>query len=291
MIENIYLYENRTHLNYLKPYIDKAESLGFKVTLINDASLQNNTLFEQFKKVYKHYSVNPYDFEVACFARYFAIVSILKNDDPFILTDTDVFITNSFRDFQGLDYKGIFVGSEGYDALGSEGQISPHCTLWDRALMTDFTQFVLDTYKRNYENDFLESYYHSQTERLKYTAVSDMNLIYMWINANKVPFVNSNSTKFPLRIDHSIASLVSADGVYKSFTDRKFVKLAGDECFTFLKSGEKQKMALMHFQGVYKAALRDFYLGKSGKLLRFSVRRYYKQKRREIKAKLFSKTS
>ena len=278
MPENIYLFETRI-VNYLKPYLNKAKSLGFKVTITNNSHLENNKLFKEFISVYKHYSVNSPEFEIACFARYFAIASILKNDDPFILTDTDVFITNSFRDFQGYDFNGIFVGSEGFDASGSQGQVSPHCTIWNRSLLFNFINFTIDTYKKNYENDFLESYYQSQTAKYTYTAVSDMNLIYLWIKENKVPYINSNSTKFEFGIDHNISSLMCENGTFKSFANRKYLKITDDQYISFLASGQKQTMALLHFQGAYKAILKDFYLGKYAKFIFFTLKNNYKYNR------------
>jgi hypothetical protein len=189
MPQNIFVFETRD-VNYLKPYLDKAKSLGFNVTVTDNSYLKDNKLFKEFIAVYQHYSVNPPEFEIACFARYFAIASILKNDDPFLLTDTDVYITKAFRDLQGHNFKGTFIGSEGFDERGSEGQISPHCTIWNRTLLFDFIEFTLNTYKRNHENNFLENYYKSQTEKHTSTAVSDMNLIYLWIKANNVPYIN-----------------------------------------------------------------------------------------------------
>ncbi|MDB4922630.1 hypothetical protein [Mucilaginibacter sp.] len=284
MPQNIFVFETR-EVNYLKPYLDKAKSLGFNVTVTDNSHLKGNKLFKEFIDVYKHYSVNPPEFEIACFARYFAIASILKNDDPFLLTDTDVYITKAFRDLQGHNFKGKFVGSEGFDERGSQGQISPHCTAWNRSLLFDFINFTLSTYKKNHENDFLESYYQSQTEKYTYTSVSDMNLIYLWIQANNIPYVNSNSTKFEFGIDHNISTVICDDDEFKSFAGRKYFKIRGDKITCFLKSGKKQDMALLHFQGPYKPILRRFYLGRYPKFLYYSIRNNYRMSKASSKVK------
>src|SRR6202007_117213 len=98
---------------------------------------------------------NPPEFEIACFARYFAIASVLKNNDPFLITDTDVYLTPLFKNFIGLDYQGTFAGSEGFLQNGTEGQISPHCTFWTRELLMNFLQFLTEPYKRSDAGDFL----------------------------------------------------------------------------------------------------------------------------------------
>ncbi|MGZ3872254.1 MAG: hypothetical protein ACXVJD_05020 [Mucilaginibacter sp.] len=276
MPHNIHVFETR-EVNYLKPYLDKARSLGFNVTISDNSTLEKNKLFEEFARVYQHYSVNAPGFEIACFARYFAIASILKNDEPFLLTDTDVYITKSFRELQGHDFKGVFVGSEGFNASGSEGQISPHCTLWNRDLLMDFIGFTMDTYKTNQENNFLEGYYQSQLKKLGHTGVSDMNLIYLWIQANNIPYTNSNSIKFPFGIDHNISSLIGEDAEFKSFANRKYLKIRGDRVSCALTTGQEIDMSLLHFQGAYKPILKRFYLGRYAKFAYFSLRNNYRQ--------------
>src|ERR1700722_3370646 len=125
MPQTIYTFENRD-VNFVKPYTDKAKSLGFNILLTDNSHLKNNPLLEEFLRVYKHLSVNPPEFEIACFARYFAIASVLKNNDPFIITDTDGYLTPLFQNVMGLHYPATFVGSEGFLSNGTEGQISPH---------------------------------------------------------------------------------------------------------------------------------------------------------------------
>jgi hypothetical protein len=271
MPKDIHVFETRD-LKYLKLYVDKAKSLGFNITVSDNSNLENNKLFKEFISVYKHHSVNSLEFEVACFARYFAIASLLKNDEPFLMTDSDVYITKSFRDLQGHDFKGAFIGSEGFDSLGSEEQIAPHCTFWNRSLLMDFIQFTINTYKKNYENDFWESYYKARIQKYTHTAISDMNLIYMWIKENEIPYINSNSTKFEFGIDHNVSVLGCEDDEFKPFAGRKYLKMNGDHITCFLKSGKQQDMALLHFQGHYKAILKNFYLGKQAKFIYFTLK-------------------
>ena len=260
MLKHIQIFETRD-LNYLKPYYDKATSLGFKLNFTNNTHLQHNKLYQEFLNLYQHYSVNPPEFEIACFARYFAIASILTSDEPFLLTDTDVYITQSFRAIQGYDLKDTFVGSEAFDSNGSVEHISPHCTFWNRALLMDFLQFTLDTYKRNQKDNFLGKYHRTINQKFGPSTISDMNLIYLWIKTNKVPHINSNSTKFEFGIDHNIATTLCEDDEFESLFGRKYLKIKGDTITCALKSGKGQDMALLHFQGTYKGILKKFYAG------------------------------
>ena len=110
MLKNIHVFETRP-VNYLKPYLEKAKSLGFNVTLTDNPLLENNKLFKEFLSVYTHYSINSPEFEIACFARYFAIASILTDDKPFLMTDTDVYITKTFKNLQGYNLKDTFMAA------------------------------------------------------------------------------------------------------------------------------------------------------------------------------------
>jgi hypothetical protein len=280
MLKNIHVFETRP-VNYLKPYLEKAKSLGFNVTLTDNPHLEDNQLFKEFLSVYTHHSTNPPEFEIACFARYFAIAPLLTDDKPFLMTDTDVYITKTFKHLQGYNLHDTFIGSEGFDERGSEGQISPHCTFWNRALMNDFIDFTLDTYRKNKENDFLADYYQSiKKERPAKTGVSDMNLLYLWKTQNGIQYINSNSTKFEYGIDHNLSTIICEDDEFKSFADRKYLQVRGDRITCSLKSGKKMDMALLHFQGAYKPILKRFYLKRYAKFIHFTLRNNYRHHRR-----------
>jgi len=283
MLKNIHVFETGP-VNYLKPYLEKAKSLGFNVTLTDNPHLEDNKLFKEFLSIYKHYSINSPEFEIACFARYFAIASILKDDEPFLMTDTDVYISKAFKNLQGYNLKDTFVGSEGFDRRGSEGQISPHCTFWNRALINDFIGFTMETYRKNKESDFLANYYQSQIERLTQTGISDMNLLYLWKTQRGITYINSNSTRFEYGIDHNLSSIICQDDEFISFADRKYLKVRGDRITCSLKSGKKMDMALLHFQGPYKPVLKRFYLKRYAKFIHFTLRNNYRHHR-----KVFSK--
>ena len=87
MINSIYIFETRT-LDYLDLYIDKAKKMGFKVIVLTNKDLLNNTKFQKFKSVYQHFSVgNSVEFELNCFARYFALAEVVTEDSSFVLSD------------------------------------------------------------------------------------------------------------------------------------------------------------------------------------------------------------
>jgi hypothetical protein len=147
-------------------------------------------------------------------------------------------------------------------------------------MLFDFIHYTVDTYKRNNEDDFLRNYYQSKTERITHTAVSDMDLIYLWVKENKVPYINSNSSKFEFGIDHNISVISCEDDEFKSFADRKRLRIWRDSITCFLKSGKEKNMDLLHFQGAYKPILKRFYSGRIAKFIYFSSRNNYRHSRK-----------
>lgn len=279
----IYIYETR-NLNYLNSYIQKINTLKiFTPVILNENNLLGNELFETFKDIYKHYSINSMDFEINCFARYFAIMSL--HNDPnniFVLSDSDIFISNGITDLMEFNqFYGTFVGSEGFHSSGSEHQISPHFSIWNRALIIDFVNFVIQVYKKNQENEFLSEVFKIQKEKLgSATGISDMTLLYMWVNEKKIPYINSNSPKNSLGIDHNISSLYSESGIYNYFLGRKKIITRKDEIFFVLNSDQLQPMSILHFQGRYKIILQDFY---KKKYIKFKLYSFYIYIGRKVK--------
>lgn len=277
----IYIYETR-NLDYLNSYIQKLNTLKtFTPIILTEKNLLGNKLFETFKDLYKHYSVNSENFEINCFARYFAISS-LHNDSKniFILSDSDIFISKRMEYImESNQFNNIFVGSEGFLSTGSEHQISPHFSIWNSALINDFVNFVMQVYKKNQESEFLSELYKKQIEILgSATGISDMTLLYMWVNENQIPYLNSNSCKNDLGIDHNISSLYFESGVFNSFLGRKNIFTTKDEIFCVSNTDQIHPMSILHFQGRYKKILHDYYSKKYIKFKLYSSYIYFGRK-------------
>ncbi len=276
MLKDIYIYENRD-LTYLKLYEKKARCLNLNVIIIGPDQLKNNTRYERFLSLYEHYSPNSFQFEISCFARYFAIAAAHQDGTSFILSDSDIYLVNDLRHIrEDNSLSGVFVGSEGFYEGGSEQQISPHFSIWNKELINNFTDYLLETYERNEKDNFLARYYEEQQEKIGKTAISDMTLLYMWVKEKGVPYLNSNAITSLLGIDHNIASVYSENGIYQSFGDRKAVTLKEEGVYFRISNGTTQSMSVIHFQGEYKQVLKYFYQGRFIRFHWFSVSRIVK---------------
>lgn len=279
-MDNIYIFETR-ELDYLTSYINKAKKVGYKPVVVSNSNLANDKKFAEFKSIYTHLSVNAYDFELNCFARYFAFANTLTNNDSFILSDSDIYITDRKIELSDPPFKNVFIGSEGFANGVTVAQISPHFSVWNRDMIMDFTNYLLTVYKRNQEDNFLGEYYEVQKSILGYnaTAISDMTLLYMWVNENNIPYINSNSASNDLGIDHNISVLSSKNAEFQSVHNRKKIEVTADgKVNLILESGERKEMSCLHFQGAYKQILNDYYLGNLEKFNKFSSTVNFSQK-------------
>lgn len=272
MIENIFIFENRK-LPFLNSYVNKATSLGFAPTILSNGQLDGDPKFKHFKEIYQHLSVgNTVEFEVSCIARYFALANVVTNDDTFILSDSDIFLTSNLKNLKSdSTIKGSFVGSEGFLESGSENQISPHFSIWNRELLNDFVDFIIFIYNKNIEDQCLTHIFEKQKSLLGITSISDMTLLYLWINERNIPFINSNSIANNWGIDHNISSLICEDGNYRSELNRKKIVFKDDKLLFETTDGQLKEMSIVHFQGGYKQILYDFYMGRISKFALFSA--------------------
>lgn len=279
-MDNIYIFETRK-LDYLTSYLAKAQKVGYKPVVVSNNDLSNDKRFAEFKSIYSHLSVNSYDFELNCFARYFAFANTLRNNDPFILSDSDIYITDKKIVLSDPSFNNVFIGSEGFAKGVTVEQISPHFSVWNRDMMMDFISYLVNAYKRNQQDNFLGEYYEAQKNILGYsaTAISDMTLLYMWVNDNKIPYINSNSTNNNLGIDHNISVLSCENAEYQSTHSRKKIEVTTDGKVNLIfESGQRQEMSCLHFQGDYKQILNDYYLGNFEKFNRFSASESFNKK-------------
>jgi hypothetical protein len=277
---NVYIYETRKQ-NYLCYYTDGLKQNGFNPIVIGSDILHSNEKYLDFYNLYEHYSDNSVDFELQCFARYFAISELHDSRDPFIISDSDIFITQYTKSLQEklLNKRHTFIGSEGYDKYGSEKQISPHFSVWDKELLFDFIDYLFYIYRKNKQDNSLKREYIERKKRLFKTGISDMTILNAWILNNAIPFYNSNRMD-DLGIDHNISSLFGHDIIFKNFLGRKVIKKDGNDFITISTSGDLQKMSIFHFQGRYKIALLNFY---KSQMLPFLIKSIYINIGRNIK--------
>lgn len=178
---------------YMEYTIHQAEKMNPEVYLLGDEKNKDvaqrwfhikdyqSERYEQFKKIYKHMSSNPYEFEFNCFRRFFVTYEFAKKQgvEKFIMLDTDCF---SFVNFSNL-------GFEEYDAALSMPKdqsnylwtASPHGSMWSVGALESFLDFLFYEYTDNI-SELDEKWEYHKAHNLG-GGICDMTLLYLWANS------------------------------------------------------------------------------------------------------------
>ena len=249
----LYCAENR-RAPFVETFQRSGQNHGFEVYLV-DPGASPSKGFDRFSSLYKHHSINSAGFELACFKRYFAAQRDMHGHGKFVMADSDIVVQSRWDEMPMTvrDAGDRFVGSVGYSADGPEDDIAPHFSVWNRALLSDFIDFLLEQYLNG--ADELAQIYQQRLARNPRASVSDMTLLAMWQRKRQVPFSNSNIVVDgqPI-IDHNISTPWTANRKLRNALGRKQLRL-GPQGWQFrTDDGHALKASVLHLQGRYKQA-------------------------------------
>lgn len=210
--------------------------------------------YMQFKKIYKHMSSNPYEFEFNCFRRFFVSYEFAKknNIEKFVMLDTDCF---SFVNFSELEFKEYDAAlSMPKDQSNYLWTASPHGSMWSLAALENYLEFLFYEYSENISELEEKWEYHK-----KYNiggGICDMTLLYLW--ANKTDIYNIlNTTKGYGKgvFDHFVSLSEGYEKDEYQLLKRiniKKLKFEDDMAYFQKKSGEWIRTYTIHTQGKSK---------------------------------------
>lgn len=210
--------------------------------------------YTQFKKIYRHMSSNPYEFEFNCFRRFFVAYEFAKknNIEKFVMLDTDCF---SFANFSELEFKEYDVAlSMPKDQSNYLWTASPHGSMWSVDALENYLEFLFYEYSENISELEEKWEYHK-----KYHiggGICDMTLLYLW--ANKTDIYNIlNTTKGYNKgvFDHfvSLSEGYEKDEyqLLKGINIKK-IKFKDDMAYFQKRTGEWIRTYTIHTQGKSK---------------------------------------
>ncbi len=133
---------------------------------------------EEFAKIYNHISEAPYEFELTCFQRHFALYAFMqeKGIEECFLCDSDVLIYENLSELP-LDNIDFGCSNANYSVCLGECA-SPHCTYWRTTRLRQFLDFVLHVYRA--KTDWLMEVSQKQKEDLADGNITDMILLTAW---------------------------------------------------------------------------------------------------------------
>ncbi len=210
-----------------------------------------------FASVYNHISEEPYDFELTCFQRHFALYAFMEAQkiNECFLCDSDVLLYDNLSEMELGD---IDFGCSNANYAVCLGECaSPHCTYWTLPRLRQFLDFVMHVYRSN--TAWLAEVSKRQKESSEEAAgnVTDMLLLTAW---RKI--VDDYDPKFRYRnfdriedskvFDHGLSSadnLVTAEYRYRSVLKIKQVRFRKKQPFlTLAQTKEPVKASILHCQ-------------------------------------------
>lgn len=249
----LYCAENRT-----APFIDvfrySAEAQGFQVMLTNPDRIRSAAC-EAFEKAYRHLSINPPSFELSCFKRYFAAQVDLPLHDSFVMADSDLYVQSPWSQFPEAvrDVAAHMVGSVGHGPDGPEDDISPHFSVWTRARLDDFIEFLLFQYRERF--DELAAIHARRLIDNPRAAISDMTLLGLWRKYRQLPLYDSNQVQSDATyLDHNVSASWAANGRFTERWGRKELLLRSGRWLYRAVDGDPVQPLVIHLQGRYKLA-------------------------------------
>lgn len=230
----------------------------------------------EFAEKYRHMNTTPFEFELFCYQRWFAIYEYMseQNLKDVWCMDSDVLL---FEDLSILrkcigDYKAAMVSEEGIPEENIEDEIcdaGPPLAYFTKDSLKTLLNFFIESYTKPYWLEKLNRKFLYYTRRWGHGGVCDMNQLYLWSKQNSFfnffHIFNVNKEKY--YIDKSIfnvGQLKQSENGYKKIVFNKNIPYGFSN-----KNNEQIKLPLIHFQG---------YTPINGKLLIpnfYNGRRYY----------------
>ena len=262
MVPQLITYETRSGL-HIECFYESARRAGLNVVNVardTDASSR----FETFRKEYFHCSPNPIAFEMACFARYFALSDWMKatSTHQAILCDTDLmFSANAQAALQ------IFIEPDCPVMLSRPlisgwyenfPELSPHFSYWTTDALEDFLDYLLSLYASRSGKDYLAHTYREAKRLRPRAGISDMTLLYLWIQSRKRGWQNACLLRNALCVDHNIGMSIQSDRhkMQMEMGMKRLRFLEGLATFE-TESREPVTAVVMHCQGRYKWIMAD----------------------------------
>ena len=199
-------------------------------------------------------SINLLDFELACFRRYFLILPLLKPNERFIISDSDLYFNTNISEIPKaiMDFTHGLVGSVGITNGVLEADISPHFSFWTTELLKQFVDYLIYAYEERVH--ILESIYTQRRQQKgKRVAVSDMTLLHDWVNTQGIPFLNSNQVAGEIYLDHNITMKECLNASFHYRFGRKRIYYDANGLSLQDTQSREVRPLFLHLPGRYKA--------------------------------------
>ena len=257
---SLYSIEDR-QAPFVDVFVSSATACGFKPRIIATKDVESPT-FSKFRKIYRHFSINPEDFELACFRRYFEIARLVPKSERFIIADSDLLINLNALSIPKLfiEQPEALIGSIGYSDSVPEMDISPHFSFWNRTLVNRFIEYLIYIYESRVDH-LVDIFNKRKNAGNKRAAISDMTLLHMFVHDTDVQFINSNQVVEGRLIDHNFSIAETANSIFKKEFGFKAFRRTNEHLSFITTNGETVRPVAIHLQGRAKIAASSLFNG------------------------------
>lgn len=250
---DLYCIEDR-QAPFIDAFVKSSKAHGFTPRVIAPNS-HESPAFARFRQVYRHLSINPEGFELACFRRYFELANMVLAGERFIIADSDLLVNLALNDVPALftDQSDGLVGSIGRTGGALESDISPHFSFWTPALIRRFVEYLIHVYEC--QDTRLECIYRERLDSgNKRAAISDMTLLRMFTQDESITFIDSNQVVDGMLIDHNFCMAECANATFKMGLGFKAFRRERQGLSFITTTGESIRPVVIHLQGRAKIA-------------------------------------
>ena len=233
---------------------------------------------EEFRKVYKHLTSNPFEYELFCFQRWFILLEFMIDheidkvfvcdSDVLLYTDIDEVATTFFKSKDLVYMNGL-----------SPGTVAASISFWTKDAIQQFCHFIYETYKNNLVE--IKHYNQLVKEKNNIGGYSDMTALYHFLdkdfrgkpgNLLKV----QKDTVFDLHIGCPITT-VNENFKFKNLKKIFIWKNGVPYSYSF-SSNKYIRFHGIHFQGANKFSIASFYNGpKFNGINKLKIKYYFKK--------------
>ena len=178
-----------------KVFILSGSDLIFQNEFIENIQITKNITYlkslAKFKNAYVHLSSNSQDFEIACFARFFALNTFMqmnKLKNAWLL-DTDVWPTQNLEIFEQVAHSSdkVLILSK---SRPESNAVLASCSLWNFNDVDKFCTYLSNSfYQKNFSE--LQHFYLEKQSNSILGGVCDMTALTYWTSRESIDYLNS----------------------------------------------------------------------------------------------------
>jgi len=253
-----------------KIYILSGSDSKFESAFIENIRITENATYleslEKFRKKYVHLSSNSKNFEIACFARFFALKTLMQINklEKAWLLDTDVWPTQNLDIFEQVAHskdESLILSrshSESNEVLGS-------CSFWNFKDLDNFCTYLMSYfYQKNFSE--LQHFYSELVSHGISGGVCDMTALKYWTLSEGIDYLNSYHGIFgnhliPETVSEIVIQIDDMLGIINRKKKHNFIAIFYlRNQFFIIYRFKVFTLASIHFQGHSKHLISQLYI-------------------------------